>query len=76
MYGLFQAQALYAFEGDTTNGELSFGDGETLTILQQVCAHFILSLLIIDLISNYKCMIDEFFFTDHAISYSVKGHKS
>ncbi|XP_060562601.1 sorting nexin lst-4-like isoform X2 [Ruditapes philippinarum] len=30
-----QAQALYTFEGDTTSGELSFNEGETLTIVQQ-----------------------------------------
>ncbi|XP_052799540.1 sorting nexin lst-4-like [Mya arenaria] len=30
-----QAQTLYEFEGDESNGELSFQSGETLTILQQ-----------------------------------------
>ena len=33
---MFQAQTLYDFDGDTDNGELSFRNGETLTIVQQV----------------------------------------
>ncbi|XP_045175995.1 sorting nexin lst-4-like isoform X3 [Mercenaria mercenaria] len=32
---MIKAQALYTFEGDTGSGELSFNEGETLTIVQQ-----------------------------------------
>ena len=38
---LFQAQALYTFEGDSGSGELSFNEGETLTIVQQVSASLV-----------------------------------
>ena len=33
---IFQAKALYDFEGDTENGELTFTAGDTLFIVEQV----------------------------------------